>query len=78
MLRESPLVHQHAGEPWRRRWFFSPVFDLTIWLDPIDESQIVEFELLYDLTGRTRMFLWSAGYELTPNAEEKKWMAKHK
>jgi len=23
-----------------------------------------------------RMFLWSAGYKLTPNAEEKKWMAK--
>jgi DNA-3-methyladenine glycosylase I len=22
-----------------------------------------------------RMFLWSAGYKLTPNAEEKKWMA---
>jgi DNA-3-methyladenine glycosylase I len=25
-----------------------------------------------------RMFLWSSGYELTPNAEEKKWMAKRK
>jgi 3-methyladenine DNA glycosylase Tag len=26
-----------------------------------------------------RMFLWSAGYELTPNAEEKKWMmARHR
>jgi len=24
-----------------------------------------------------RMFLWSVGYELTPNAEEKKWMAEH-
>jgi len=24
-----------------------------------------------------RMFLWSAGYDLTPNAEEKKWMAKN-
>jgi len=25
----------------------------------------------------TRMFLWSVGYPLTPNAEEKKWMASH-
>jgi 3-methyladenine DNA glycosylase Tag len=25
-----------------------------------------------------RMFLWSSGYELTPNAEEKKWMAAEK
>ena len=24
-----------------------------------------------------RMFLWSVGYPLTPNAEEKKWMASH-
>jgi DNA-3-methyladenine glycosylase I len=24
-----------------------------------------------------RMFLWSVGYDLTPNAEEKKWMAKN-
>lgn len=24
-----------------------------------------------------RMFLWSVGYPLTPNAEEKKWMAGH-
>jgi len=24
-----------------------------------------------------RMFLWSAGYELTPNADEKKWIAAH-
>ncbi len=26
----------------------------------------------------TRMFLWSVGYPLTPNAEEKKWMAGHR
>ncbi len=25
-----------------------------------------------------RTFLWSVGYKLTPNAEEKKWMASHK
>lgn len=25
-----------------------------------------------------RTFLWSVGYKLTPNAEEKKWMAAHK
>ena len=25
-----------------------------------------------------RMFLWTVGYKLTPNAEEKKWMAAHK
>jgi DNA-3-methyladenine glycosylase I len=25
-----------------------------------------------------RIFLWSAGYPLTPNAEEKKWMSGHK
>lgn len=25
-----------------------------------------------------RTFLWSVGYQLTPNAEEKKWMARHK
>ena len=25
-----------------------------------------------------RMFLWSSGYELTPNAEEKKWIAAHR
>jgi len=25
-----------------------------------------------------RMFLWSVGYPLTPNAEEKKWMAGHR
>jgi DNA-3-methyladenine glycosylase I len=25
----------------------------------------------------TRMFLWSVGYPLTPNIEEKKWMASH-
>ena len=25
-----------------------------------------------------RTFLWSVGYQLTPNAEEKKWMAGHK
>ena len=25
----------------------------------------------------SRMFLWSAGYPLTPNTEEKKWMASH-
>lgn len=25
----------------------------------------------------TRMFLWSVGYPLTPNSEEKKWMAGH-
>ena len=24
-----------------------------------------------------RMFLWSVGYPLTPNSEEKKWMASH-
>ena len=26
----------------------------------------------------SRMFLWSVGYPLTPNAEEKKWLAAHK
>jgi DNA-3-methyladenine glycosylase I len=25
-----------------------------------------------------RTFLWSVGYQLTPNAEEKKWMAAHR
>jgi len=25
-----------------------------------------------------RTFLWSVGYPLTPNSEEKKWMAGHK
>lgn len=25
-----------------------------------------------------RMFLWSTGYDLTPNAEEKQWMAKNR
>ena len=25
-----------------------------------------------------RMFLWTAGYELTPTAEEKKWMEEHR
>jgi DNA-3-methyladenine glycosylase I len=24
-----------------------------------------------------RMFLWSVGYQLTPNSEEKEWMARH-
>jgi DNA-3-methyladenine glycosylase I len=33
------------------------------------------FQHLGDST--TRMFLWSVGYPLTPNAEEKKWMASH-
>lgn len=45
-----------------------------------------EIGLQNDLQGRfhhmgpstTRMFLWSVGYPLTPNAEEKKWMASHK
>jgi len=44
-----------------------------------------EKELQADLQNRfqhmgastTRMFLWSIGYPLTPNAEEKKWMATH-
>ncbi len=29
-------------------------------------------------TSTARTFLWSVGYKLTPNAEEKKWMAGHK
>lgn len=28
-------------------------------------------------TATSRMFLWSIGYPLTPNAEEKKWMSSH-
>jgi DNA-3-methyladenine glycosylase I len=44
-----------------------------------------EKELQKDLEGRfqhlgpstSRMFLWSVGYHLTPNAEEKRWMAGH-
>jgi len=28
-------------------------------------------------TSTARMFLWSVGYPLNPNAEEKKWMASH-
>jgi DNA-3-methyladenine glycosylase I len=45
-----------------------------------------EKRLQTDLQGRfkhvgpstARMFLWSSGYELTPNDEEKKWMAAHR
>jgi 3-methyladenine DNA glycosylase Tag len=34
-------------------------------------------ERFHHVGGSTaRMFLWSVGYKLTPNAEEKKWMAK--
>lgn len=29
-------------------------------------------------TSTARTFLWSVGYPLTPNSEEKKWMAAHK
>ena len=35
-----------------------------------------KFQHLGVSTART--FLWSVGYQLTPNAEEKKWMAGHK
>ena len=35
-----------------------------------------KFQNLGVSTART--FLWSVGYQLTPNAEEKKWMAGHK
>ncbi len=35
-----------------------------------------KFQHLGVSTART--FLWSVGYPLTPNAEEKKWMAGHK
>ncbi len=29
-------------------------------------------------TSTARTFLWSVGYKLTPNAEEKRWMTSHK
>jgi len=35
-----------------------------------------KFKHLGQSTSRT--FLWSVGYQLTPNKEEKKWMASHK
>ncbi len=35
-----------------------------------------KFQHMGPSTART--FLWSVGYKLTPNAEEKKWMAGHK
>ncbi len=46
-----------------------------------DEERLIanvqeRFRHLGESTART--FLWSAGYKLTPNAEEKKWMAGHK
>lgn len=52
----------------------------------IDHFGKDEGELQKDLQRRfqhlgastTRMFLWSIGYPLTPNAEEKKWMASHR
>jgi DNA-3-methyladenine glycosylase I len=46
-----------------------------------NEEQLLEnlqerFQHLGVSTART--FLWSVGYQLTPNQEEKKWMAGHK
>ncbi len=35
-----------------------------------------KFQHMGPFTART--FLWSVGYKLTPNAEEKRWMASHK
>ena len=53
--------------------------------DYLGHFQKREKELLNDLQDRfhhvgastARMFLWSVGYPLTPNAEERKWMASH-
>ena len=61
MLRESPRIQQHPGQP-RRRWFFSPYFDLVVWHSPA--GQVVGFHLLYDRTGDEKVFVWSEGSSL--------------
>ncbi|MBI3859830.1 MAG: DNA-3-methyladenine glycosylase I [Thaumarchaeota archaeon] len=43
--------------------------------DKLQEALREHFEHVGPSTART--FLWSVGYKLTPNAEEKKWMASH-
>ena len=44
MLNEIKNIRQHPGEP-RRRWFFDPEIDLTVWFDP--DGGIIGFQLTY-------------------------------
>lgn len=44
MLREIRNIRQHPGEP-RRRWFFDPEMDLTLWVD--ESGGIIGFQLTY-------------------------------
>ena len=61
----------------RRSAAMQKLFDFNVPLpDTLQDDLEERFQHLGASTAR--MFLWSAGYELTPNAEEKKWMAKHK
>ena len=61
MLRESPRIQQYPDQP-RRRWFFSPYFDLVVW--HTREGRVVGFHLLYDRTGDEKVFVWSEGAAL--------------
>ena len=45
MMNEIKHIKQHVSEP-KRRWFFDPEMDLTVWLNETDD--IIGFQLTYD------------------------------
>jgi len=61
MLNEIRNIRQHPGEP-RRRWFFDPEMDVTVWLDA--EDAILGFQLTYGRPLAPHALTWwrSRGY----------------
>lgn len=54
-MKELRNVRQIPGEP-PRRWFFSPDFDLIVWLS--DDQEVIGFELCYDKRRQERAISW--------------------
>jgi hypothetical protein len=54
MIKEQENVSQHEGEH-RRRWFYSPEMDLTLWVE--DDGSPYGFQLSYSVSPSERKLL---------------------
>lgn len=57
-FRELADVRQHANEP-KRRWFFAPAMDLTVWVDELERP--FKFQLCYEKRPAEYALTWEAG-----------------
>jgi hypothetical protein len=59
MLTEILKTYQRPGEP-KRRWFYSPDQDLSVWLD--EQGEIVAFQLCYSKHRNEHALYWRADF----------------